>query len=386
MSSMHELFPTQDIGSLAKPRWRVKGLRGEVLTDEDIVEAVRWGKKLELPNLDALVGLLSEKDSERKRQAVLEWSALFAVRLLETAGLDVVFDGEQWRSEMYEHVIRSLTDFKFLGNVKSFDYHYFNKAACLGRPKRAEAFYVDEFKFTKAVARRPVKVPFTGAYTLVDWTFNEYYERKLRPRIGDFKQRKLEARREFIFDMVRNVIRPEIRELVDAGAQWIEIDEPAATTNSADAEMQLFVESFNETVKGFNCTFSLHNCYSNYEALAKYADRLCNCSMLALELANRDTVHLGFGKARIGCQPLKLFEEHGFGGKYGVGVVDVHTDFIESPELVRDRLAHVAKIIGDPARIWASTDCGLRTRTWAVSSRKLRNMVAGATLARKQFG
>jgi len=226
-------------------------------------------------------------------------------------------------------------------------------------------------------------VPFTGPYTLVDWTFNEYYERKLSREIRDFKSRKLEAKRELLFTLIQDVVRPEISRLVSSGAKWIQIDEPAATTNPTDEEMTLFVESFNETVKGFNCAFSLHNCYSNYQILAKYACKLRNCSQMALEFANRDNTQTGTGNLRSGYGEIESFEEHGFQGSYGLGVVDVHTDFVEPPELVRDRILHVVRIIGDPDRIHVSTDCGLRTRTWEISFQKLKNMVLGAELARK---
>jgi len=382
---MNKIFPAQEIGSLAKPRWRVKGYNGETLSKEEIAEAANWGRKLKIGNLDALVRLLGGKDSSSRRKAILEWSAKYAIRFFEAAGLDIVFDGEQWRSEMYEHVMRNADGFKFLGYVKSFDYRYFNKAACINKPKYAKPFYLSEFIFTKEHTKKVVKVPFTGPYTLVDWTFNEYYEKKLSRKIRNFRLRKFEAKRDFLFDLVKEVIRPEIGKLVKSGASWIQIDEPAATTNPTNEEMKLFVESFNETVKGFNCTFSLHNCYSNYEVLAKYACELRNCSQLALEFANRDIRQMGVGSKRVGYEEIKLFEENGFGGNYGLGVIDVHTDFIEPPELVKDRILHVAKIIGDPSRIYVNPDCGLRTRTWKVSFNKLKNMVLGAELARRSL-
>jgi 5-methyltetrahydropteroyltriglutamate--homocysteine methyltransferase len=383
---MNKMFPTQEVGSLAKPTWRIKGYIGKPLSKEEVADAVNWGRKLGIENLDELVKLFNEGDSANRKIAMLEWSAKYAIRFFETAGLDIFFDGEQWRSEMYEHVIRKTDGFKFLGNVKSFDYRYFNKAACIDKPRYAKSFYLDEFLFTKENTKKEIKVPFTGAYTLVDWTFNEYYEKKLSGEIKDFKKRKFEAKREFLFDLTKEVVRPEISKLVDAGAKWIQIDEPAATTNPTDKEMKLFVECFNETVKGLSCAFSLHNCYSNYEVLAKHACGLRSCSQLSLEFANRDSRQTGTGNARTGYKAIKLFEEYGFQGNYGLGVVDVHTDFIEPPELVRDRILHVVRIIGDPSRICVSTDCGLRTRTWEISFQKLKNMVLGAELARKALG
>ncbi|MEM3578213.1 MAG: hypothetical protein QXX51_07170 [Candidatus Bathyarchaeia archaeon] len=380
---MEKLFPTQEIGSLAKPAWRVKGYRGEPLSKEEIAEAIRWGQELGIEKPEELVKILTSKArTPADRKALLQWSAKFAIRFFETAGLDVVFDGEQWRSEMYEHVIRNIEGFEFLGYVKSFDYRYFNKAACTDKPKYSKPFYTEEFIFVKENTKKTIKVPFTGPYTLVDWTFNEYYERKAMGKIREFKQRKVAARRDFLFDLIKAVIRPEINRLIEAGAKWIQIDEPAATTNPSAEEMELFVEAFNETVKGFNCTFSLHNCYSNYKILAKYASQLHNCSQLSLEFANRDSKQAGVGETRIGYKELKLFEDHGFNGRYGLGVVDVHTDFVESPELVRDRILHAVSVVGDPSRIYVSTDCGLRTRTWEISFAKLKNMVLGVELAR----
>jgi 5-methyltetrahydropteroyltriglutamate--homocysteine methyltransferase len=380
---MDKLFLTQEIGSLAKPVWRIKGYRGFSLSKEEIAEAASWGRRLKIDGVDTFIKLLNAKDSPNRRKVILEWSAKYAIRFFETAGLDIFYDGEQWRSEMYEHIIRNAAGFEFLGHVKSFDYRYFNKAACVSKPKYVKSFYVDEFLFTKQNTKRRMKVPFTGPYTLVDWTFNEYYEKKLTGKFKDFKRRKFEAKREFLFDLIDKVVRPEIRNLVDSGAQWVQIDEPAATTNPSDEEMKLFVESFNATVKGFNCTFSLHNCYSNYEILARYACDLQDCSQLALEFANRDTKEAGVGSSRIGYRDLELFEEYGFRGDYGLGVVDVHTDFIEPPELVRDRILHATKAVGNSGRIFVSTDCGLRTRTWDVGFQKLRNMVLGAEMARK---
>jgi 5-methyltetrahydropteroyltriglutamate--homocysteine methyltransferase len=377
------LFPTQEIGSLAKPAWRVKGFKGQKLSEEEIAEAVIWARRLGIEDTRPLVKMLGSRDSAERHQSILEWSATLAIRFLEAAGLDVVFDGEQWRSEMYEQVVRNVAGFAFLGPVKSFDFRYFNKAACKDRPRLARSYYRDEFLFTKKHAERQVKVPFTGPYTLVDWTFNEFYERRLGESVRDFRQRRFEARREFTFDLVRNVVRPELGALVDAGASWVQIDEPAATANPSDSEMRLLVEAFNETVRGFDCTFSMHNCYSNYEILAKYASELRGCSQLALEFANRDSQRLGTGDERRGFEELTLFEDHGYVGNYGIGVIDVHTDFIEPPELVRDRILRAASAIDDPSRIWVSTDCGLRTRNWEISFQKLRNMVLGAELARK---
>jgi 5-methyltetrahydropteroyltriglutamate--homocysteine methyltransferase len=77
---------------------------------------------------------------------------------------------------------------------------------------------------------------------------------------------------------------------------------------------------------------------------------------------------------------LGRFAQSAWDGKIGLGVIDIHTDFVEPPELVRDRVLYAAELLG-PERIEVNTDCGLRTRSWEVSFEKLRNMVEGACLA-----
>ncbi len=81
---------------------------------------------------------------------------------------------------------------------------------------------------------------------------------------------------------------------------------------------------------------------------------------------------------------MDLFNEHNVPGNIGLGVLDIHSDFVESPELVRDRILYAAKVLG-PERIFVNPDCGLRTRKLNVAYSKLQNMVKGAELARQNY-
>lgn len=398
---MSKLFPTQEIGSIAKPRWRTKGLT-QTLTAKDLTEAEEWAGRLGIVNYhDRAKQLLTTQDQKDRVRDLLELSTIYGLRLFERTGLDNEgVGGEQQRVEMYEHVIRAVEGMRVLGHVQSFDYKYFNKAVAESKIKRRHQIYLQEFLDVKENAKRPVKVPITGPYTLVDWSFSGHYS---SGRTGSsLKKLKLEGRREFLLDIVEQVIRPEIRDLVDSGASWIQIDEPAITTHPEPADMELFVEAWNETVRGFDCKFSDHTCYPSeigYKVLAEYAPKLDKCSHLALEFANRDSTSLGVdAKHREGYRDLEYFIEEGYDGEFGVGVVHVHDfsgdvppgsgkaidrNIIESPELVRDRLLYATKVVGDPAKIWANPDCGLRTRTWDITFAKLENTVKGAELARE---
>jgi 5-methyltetrahydropteroyltriglutamate--homocysteine methyltransferase len=184
-------------------------------------------------------------------------------------------------------------------------------------------------------------------------------------------------------DVARDVVRPNVLGLVEAGADWVQIDEPAATTRPE--EVPLVVETFNATREGINARASMHICFSDYTSLFPHIEQLDNCYELQLEFSNRDSLELGTKpEDRPGYDVLPLFRESAWDGKIGLGVIDIHTDFIEPPELVRDRILHASEVLG-PERIEVNTDCGLRTRTWEVSFEKLRNMVEGARLAEREL-
>jgi 5-methyltetrahydropteroyltriglutamate--homocysteine methyltransferase len=371
-------FVTREIGSLAKPGWRVKAIAGRPVEEGDVEDARKWGERLGVEGVEELTELLrkGQNFTDEEKQRIQDYAALSGIRLLERAGLDVVYDGEQRRSEMYDHAVRHAKGFATRGTVRSFDNKYYTKAAVVEK-----AYDLEEFEFVRSHTDRAVKVPFTGAYTIVDWSYDEHYARD-GALLGSAAQRA-EARRAFGLDVARDVVRPNIAGLVEAGADWVQIDEPAATTRPD--EVPLVVEAFNATREGVDARASMHICFSDYNSLFPHIEALDDCYELQLEFANRDSRELGRGaQDRPGYDVLGKFVASEWDGKVGLGVIDIHTDFIEPPELVRDRILYAARVLG-PERIEVNTDCGLRTRTWEVSLEKIKNMVEGARLAEKEL-
>jgi 5-methyltetrahydropteroyltriglutamate--homocysteine methyltransferase len=179
--------------------------------------------------------------------------------------------------------------------------------------------------------------------------------------------------------VAEHVIRPNAAAVVEAGCDWIQIDEPALTTRPD--EVKFGVEAFNKSVEGIpSQRRSLHVCFSDYSLLYPHVLELDDCFALQLEFAQRDSRETGTSREeRPGYEPLDHFKEHG-GPDVGLGVLDIHSDFIETPELVRDRVIYAAELLG-PERVQVNPDCGLRTRSWDVAFEKLRNMVEGTRLA-----
>src|SRR5918997_6548022 len=247
-------FVTREIGSLAKPGWRVKAIAGRPVEEKDVEDARGGGERIGI-DPEELVEILQRGEGfiDEEKQKVQDYAALYGIRLLEKAGLEVVYDGEQRRSEMYDHAVRHATGFETRGTVRSFDNKYYTKAAVVEKPLVETAYDLEEFEFVRSHTDRAVKVPFTGAYTIVDWSYDEYYARD-GTLLGATAQKRTEPRWRFGVDAARDVVRPNVLGLVEAGATWVQIDEPAATTRPE--EIPLVVETFNATREGVNARAS----------------------------------------------------------------------------------------------------------------------------------
>lgn len=372
------LFPLQEIGSLAKPRWQLLGQRGEPLDDRARAEFDSWNGRLQFadPAGATARALLFGAPGEAGPAAVRDLGALFGIRYLEHAGLARVYDGEARRIEMYEYPIRQMQGFQFCGHVRSFDHKYYLKAAATGPVRLERPYHLDEFEFVRAHTERVAKVPITGPYTLADWSYNAYYLGRQAGWKGRAARRR--AQSEFVIDLARQAIRPTLKALIDRGASVIQIDEPAAGTHPDEAG--LVVEGFNAATEGLDATFSMHICFSDYRALFPEILGAKACRQWVWEFANRDTPD------HDGYEVLKLFREYGDDREIGLGVLDVHRDEVESPELVAARIGRAASYLGDPERIWVNPDCGLRTRSLEVAYRKLTAMAEGARRARTALG
>jgi 5-methyltetrahydropteroyltriglutamate--homocysteine methyltransferase len=380
---------THEVGSLDKLGWRVKAVAGKKLEDKDLEEARAWGERIGLEGYQGLIELLGRTPltSHRDKEEVKRWGSRYGLRMQEAAGLDAVYDGEQQRTEMYQWAVAHTNGFDWRGSVRAFDNKYYSKAAVVGPISLKEPYHNDEFAFLKEIATAELKVPITGAYTIADWSFDERHagEPDLRIPHAQRKAARRSSRREFVVDVARNMIRPNVEALIGLGAKWIQIDEPGGSTEPD--ELDLFAQSFNESVKGLDAVFSTHLCFSDYNLFFPGIEAMTQCRQFCVGFANYDSRELGVSDtARPGYPVIKKFRDLSYQPSLGLGVLDIHSDFIEPPQLVRDRVLYAVEVFGDPSRIQVTPDCGLRTRSWDVAYRKLVNMVEGTRLAKQQLG
>jgi 5-methyltetrahydropteroyltriglutamate--homocysteine methyltransferase len=317
------ILPISVIGSYPKPKWlreMIKARKRGEIDEAQMEEAFR----------DAVTAVVKEQ---------------------EIMGVDIPSDGEMRREEMVEYFAERIEGFKFFGNVRVWGNNYFRKPGIVGPLKWKGPMTVEEFRFLREVSTSlAVKVPITGPYTIADWSYIIYYKNK----------------EEATFELAK-IINKELKSLEEAGATFVQIDEPALTTHPE--EMEWAVEAINEAVSGINMKIGLHVCYSDYRILRPYYDRL-RVSQFALEFANR------------GFSDLEVIK--GLNAELGFGVVDVHNRNIETPESVEAAITKVMNYV-KPECLYINPDCGLKLLPRAIAKEKLRSIKIGTEKVRKKL-
>ncbi len=393
---MNKVFLTQEIGSIQRPIWRQK--LDDKADKEWIKDALKWGEKFGVEERTELAnpkgtGLLQKdgiKRSEEEKKRIIDIASIYIIRMFEAVGLDRVFNGENPGTEMYDTVARRTNGIHTAGTVNSFDANYFKKGIIDGQlslSKDGLDFFIDETEFVLQHTKKVVKPCWTGPYTMADWSYIEYH-RKCREQKGESPFDALNnGRGDAIIEFAKKIHNPIVKALARKGIKVIQLDEPAATTK--EHESAVFVESINTAFNGIpkNVEKAVHMCYSNYPALFPALED-CIANTYLLEFTNHASP-TNFKPDQVSKETYKmieLFKEHSLDVNIGVGVIDIHSDLIETPEVIRDRLLYAAKLIGDPEKVQVNPDCGLRTRKWEIAFAKLVNMVKGAELARKEIG
>ncbi|MBZ6496155.1 methionine synthase [Natrinema longum] len=265
----------------------------------------------------------------------------------ERAGLDAVVDGEMRRNEMVEFFADRIEGYEFNGPVKVWGHNYFDKPSVVSEVEYDDSWLVDEYKFTASATDRPVKVPITGPYTLASWAFNEAYEDD-----GELAY------------ALADLVNEEIEKLVDAGARYIQIDEPALATTPDDhaivgEALERIVADIPEEVR-----IGLHVCYGDYSRI--YPEILeFPVDEFDLELANGD------------YDQLDVFKDPEFTKDLALGVTDVHVAEAESVDEIEANIKKGLEVV-PPEQLVVSPDCGVKLLPREVAYGKMANMVQAA--------
>jgi 5-methyltetrahydropteroyltriglutamate--homocysteine methyltransferase len=319
------LLPTTTVGSFPKPQYLLDARRkfdsGQLRTGE--------------------LRQLEEK-------ATREW-----VSAQEEIGLDVLVDGEMYRGDMATYFANNLDGFRISGLVRSYGNRYYRKPIIAGEVRWRGPITVDWWRFTQGLTEKPVKGMITGPYTMMDWSFNEYYP----------------SRRDACIALAK-VLHEEVRALAKAGAKIIQVDEPAISARPEELP-EFAIEAMQVVTKGVDAYFINHICYGAFEFIYP--------RMLELPVDNFD---LEMSNSELDL--VELFREHPFTRDLSFGVVDVHSHIVEDTATVKQRIRRALEIL-KPDQIWIDPDCGLKTRTQEETIGKLRAMVDATKKVRKSL-
>lgn len=333
------MLQTSVIGSHAWPSWFITA-----------VEAIKNGA-------------FGPKDIEETLNDAVD----LALRDQEDAGIDVVTDGEMRRfgfftADFYGR-LTGLTPRPALRKIGPAGHDQRERLEAVEPFTAPNGLgLVDEYRYVRGRTDRPVKVPCPGPFTLAG--------RILVP--GKHYKDRIEVAYAFA-----DIINRELKALVEAGADFIQLDEPSyAVHPNAPTD---FVELFNHTVKDVDVRIGLHLCFGNfvgrpvahrtYKPLFPHILN-ANVDEFAMEFANRELAE------------IDLVAQVAEAGKtVAAGLVDVKNYFIEPPELIAERIRETLKYI-DPDKLVVTPDCGLsQTARWAAVA-KLKNMVEGTAIVR----
>jgi len=284
-----------------------------------------------------------------------------ALKDQELAGIDIVSDGELRRDNMIDYFTSRMPGVEIDQRAKPYFYDYYDSVVRHRLPMGTLRL-TDEFRFVRTHTAKRVKYSVTGPFSLMRRVRNEFYGSDC----------------ELAMDVAR-IMNAELKTLVAAGADYVQADEPYLSGFPEDIGWG--VQAINVLFDGVEAHRGLHICYGN-----RYGKPNFEGSYRYLFPAILDAhVHqLTLEFARKGPDDLDLLREYDFPFELGVGVIDVKSAEVESPELVAQRIRQVLDYL--PAeRVYVNPDCGLRHVPQEAAFRKLRAMVAGAEMVRTEI-
>ena len=240
-----------------------------------------------------------------------------------------------------------------------------------GAVERGPIRLADLYKVAAATAKKPLKVSVGAGPVNLAW--HVYFKHYKDPRDLSYA--------------LAPIFNKEMKDLVAAGATFLQFEDlgswlPLFTQNEDDYTW--IADVLQQCFDGVDAKIAWHFCYGNawgnrlsgifpagYETVLPYFYDL-PIDQFVLDFANRDMIDV---------DALKSLPKD---KEVAVGVVDVRTSMVETPEEIADRIRKVIAVV--PAeRVYLTTDCGMKPLARMVAQMKLKALAAGAAIVRKEL-
>ena len=336
------LFPTTLVGSYPQPEWLIDRKR----LAERFPPRVRVRELWRIPE-----PFLAEAQDD---------ATVMAIKAQEDAGLDIITDGEI-RRESYSNRFATALDGIDLdnpGTALDRSGHPNPVPRVVGPIRRRHAVAVADLLFLRRHTQRQVKVTVPGPFTMAQQAQIDFYGGSRQLAAMDYAE----------------AVNAEIRDLFDAGADIVQIDEPYMQARPDEARA-FGLAALNRALDGITGTTAVHICFgyaaiihvrpSGYSFLPELAE--CSCRQVSIETA----------QSHLDCAVLARLP----GKKIILGVIDLSTPVVESPEQVAARIRRALPYVAAPDVI-VGTDCGMKYLPRDSAFGKMQAMVAGARIVR----
>jgi 5-methyltetrahydropteroyltriglutamate--homocysteine methyltransferase len=289
-------------------------------------------------------------------------ATIMAIKAQEEAGLDIITDGEI-RRESYSNRFATALDGVDLdnpGTALDRSGHPNPVPRVVGPIRRRHAVGVSDLEFLLRHTQRRVKVTVPGPFTMAQQAQIDYYGGSRELAAMDYAA----------------AVNAEIRDLFNAGADIVQIDEPYMQARPEEARA-FGLMALNRALEGVIGTTAVHICFgyaaiihvrpSGYSFLPELAE--CSCRQVSVETA----------QSNLDCAVLAKLR----GKKVILGVIDLSTHEVEAPEQVAARIRRALPFV-DEADLIVGTDCGMKYLPREVAFGKMQAMVAGAQILRTE--
>lgn len=289
-------------------------------------------------------------------------ATLTAIHDQERAGVDILSDGEIRRESYFNRFANALDgiDLDDPAMVPNRRNKPTPVPRVVGPIRRVRPVQVRDVEFLRAHTDRKIKITIPGAFTMAKLALDEHY--------GD---------QEALIAAYADAVNEEIRDLKNAGADVIQIDEPYMQANPEEAD-RFGVAAIDQALDGIEGPTVVHLCFG-YAYVVK--DKPTGYSFLPqLDACCAKVISVEAAQPSLDPAVLEKLPSK----KILFGVISLGTEDVETPELVADRLRGALKHIA-PERLIAAPDCGMKYLPRDVAFGKLKAMVDGAAIVRAEL-
>ncbi len=337
------ILPTTLVGSFPQPDW--------------LIDREKLSKQV--PRVQANLWLVKPSELELKQdQATID-----AIKDQESVGLDIITDGEMRRESYSSRFATALAGVDTINHGTTINRmgKPIPVPRVTGKISRKRPVEVRDMEFLRASTKQTVKMTLPGPFTMTKQAQDDFYKDEAAMAMD-----------------YADAVNAEIKDLFKAGADIVQIDEPWMA-QYPDKAREYGVKALNRALEGVTGTVAVHLCFG-YAAVVK--DKAREYGFLAeLEGSKANQVSIEAAQPDLDLKVLRDMPSK----TIVLGVISLGDMSIETPEIVATRIRKAFDHV-PPERVVIAPDCGMKYLPREVALGKLKAMVEGTKIVRRELG